>query len=576
MTSPEEDAGRSDPAAQLRRLSRRWRGTVGTVFLMVAAAVWFIFFESVANERRLTLAAVAGRDANLARAVEHYAVRVLRTAQAVQGLLGGMVAEGRSEQELLQTLAGRLRANDVLRELGLCLSDGRVLPKPGPGALLTASTCEQLTMATSPGPVVSVLPPIGQAGALQLPVTLEVRDRQDRLLGISVSLVGAEAILGMMKSVNVEAETAVVLVGADGAPRAAWRSRTGHVLDAEGFYPLAALVRPTKGAASIDGRAYLASSQPIAELRLRAVVASATDDALATYRDRRARLLLLCLLMTAGLAGAFALLSRMHAEGVERTDALSRARADLQALNAGLDRQVQERTAQLEQAYRDIETFSYAVAHDVRAPLAGISGFADALQPLVETAGGDKQRHYLRRIKANASHMDELTLGLLELGRLSRAPLARGPVDLTALAHEVVAGLREGGAAREVDVQIEPGLSAHGDRALLRQVLQNLLGNAWKFSSRQPHARIAFGRVRAGEAQAVFCVTDNGEGFDDAMAARLFQPFSRLHKGSDFPGTGLGLAAVRRIVVLHGGDVWCSATPGAGASFFFSLPHERA
>ena len=578
MTSPEEEAGRADPAAQLRRLSRRWRRTVGTVFLVVAAVVWLIFFESVAHERRLTLGAVAGRDANLARAVEHYAVRVLRTAQAVQGLLGSMVAEGRSEQELLQMVAGRLRANDVLGELGLCLADGRVLPRPGPGALLTASVCEQVTMATSPGPVVSVLPPIGQAGALQLPVTLPIRDAQGRVLGVSVSLVGAEALLGMMKSVNVEAETAVVLVGADGAARAAWRSRTGHVLDAEGFYPLAELIRPSSGTASIDGRAYLPSSQPIAELRLRVVVASATDDALATYRDRRARMLLLCTLMTAGLAGAYGLLARMHAEGVERTDALGRARADLQALNAGLDRQVQERTAQLEQANRDLETFSYAVAHDVRAPLAGISGFADALQPLVDTAGSDKQQHYLRRIKANASHMDELTLGLLELGRLSRAPLARGPVDLTALAHEVVAGLRESGGGREVDVRIEPGLSAHGDRALLRQVLQNLLGNAWKFSSRQPHARIAFGREHAGarEVQAVFSVNDNGEGFDNAMAARLFQPFSRLHKGSEFPGTGLGLAAVRRIVVLHGGEVWCSATPGAGARFFFSLPLERA
>jgi signal transduction histidine kinase len=307
-------------------------------------------------------------------------------------------------------------------------------------------------------------------------------------------------------------------------------------------------------------------------------VASASDDALANYRARRARMVLLCTLMTAGLAGAYALLARMHAEGVARTEALSRARADLQALNTGLDKQVQERTAQLEQAYRDLETFSYAVAHDVRAPLAGISGFADALQPLVDGAGNDKQQHYLRRIKANAAHMDELTLGLLELGRLSRAPLARGPVDLTALAHEVVAGLRESDAARQVEVDIEPGLSAHGDRALLRQVLENLLGNAWKFSSRRPQARIAFGREREGaaEAQAVFSVNDNGEGFDNVMASRLFQPFSRLHRSGEFPGSGLGLATVRRIVVLHGGEVWCRARPGAGATFFFSLPVQGA
>lgn len=575
MNSPDE-AGKSDPAAQLHRLARRWRRTVGAVFLVVAAAVWLIFFESMAHERRLTLSAVADRDANLAQAVEHYAVRVLRTAQAVQGLLGGMLAQGRSDEELLQMMADRLRANDVLGELGLCLRDGRLLPPPERGALLTPQLCEQATLATPPTPLVSVLPPIGPAGALRLPVTLQMRDAQGRLLGVSVSLVSVEAILGLMTSAHVEAATAVALVGADGEARAAWRSRTGHVLDAAGFAALAPLVRPPGGTASIDGRAYLASSQPIPELRLRAVVASARDDALAAYRDRRARMLLLCTLMTVGLAGAYTLLARMHAEGLERTDALGRARAELQALNAGLDLQVQERTAQLEQANRDLETFSFAVAHDVRAPLAGIAGFADALQPLVDAAGTDKQQHYLRRIKANAGHMDELTLGLLELGRLSRAPLARRPVDLTALAHEVVAGLREGRAGRQVDVHIEPGLWAHGDHALLRQVLENLLGNAWKFSSRRPDARIAFGRAHAGEpqAQSVFSVDDNGEGFDNALASRLFQPFTRLHSGSEFPGTGLGLAAVRRIVVLHGGEVWCSATPGAGARFFFSLPGD--
>jgi signal transduction histidine kinase len=576
MIPSEKEAGNADPAAQLRRLSRRWRRTVGAVFLVVAAAVWLIFFESMAHERRLTLAAVADRDANLARAVEHYAVRVLRTAQAVQNLLGGMVAQGRSDEELLQMLSDRMRANDVFGELGLCLQDGRLLPRPESAALLTAQLCERAVIATPPGPVVSVLTPIGPAGALRLPLALQIRDADARLLGVSISLVAVETILGIMPSVHLKDDTVVVLAGADGQARAAWRSRTGHAPDAVSFDALAPLIRSPSGVASIEGREYLASSQPVPALRLRVVVASARDDALATYRDRRARMFLLCTLMTAGLAGAYWLLARMHAEGVERTDALGRARADLQALNAGLDRQVQERTAQLEQANRDLETFSYAVAHDVRAPLAGVSGFADALQPLVDAAGSDKQQHYLRRIKANAAHMDELTLGLLELGRLSRAPLVQVPVDLTALAHEVVTGLRESGAGREVEVHIEPGLSAHGDRALLRQVLENLLGNAWKFSSRRPNARIAFGRERAGgpEVQAVFCVKDNGEGFDNALASRLFQPFSRLHKGSEFPGTGLGLATVRRIVVLHGGEVWCSARPGAGACFFFSLPAQ--
>ncbi|KQT13561.1 sensor histidine kinase [Ramlibacter sp. Leaf400] len=562
--------------AQLRKLAQRWRNIVRAVFLVMAAVVWLTFIEETVHGHRLTLEAVADRDANLATAVEHYSVRVLRTARAVHGLLEGMVVQRRSEQELVHMMADRARANDSIEELGLCLADGRVLPPPAAGSLLDEGSCAQVLPLTRTGAEISVLPPAGEGGARRLPVTLQLRDPAGQFLGVAVALVRVETLLGVMQSAQLHDDTAVLLLGADGLARAAWRSRTGHVTDATGLKLLSGLIAARGDTASIEGRDYLVTSHPVPSMQLHIVVASAAGDALADYRDRRLRMLLLCALMTAGLGGAYWLLAHMHAEGVERANALNNARAELQALNISLDQQVQERTSQLQQAYRDLETFSYAVAHDVRAPLAGISGFAEALQPFVEDAGTDKHQHYLKRIKANAAHMDELTRGLLELGRLSRAPLQQRPVDLTALAHDVVARLRETGADRDVDVRIEPGLSAQGDGALLRQVLENLLGNAWKFSSRRPLARIAFGREQDSGAQAVFSVEDNGEGFDNDRAANLFQPFSRLHKSSEFPGTGVGLAAVRRIVALHGGDVWCQAQPGAGARFFFSLPASRA
>jgi signal transduction histidine kinase len=306
---------------------------------------------------------------------------------------------------------------------------------------------------------------------------------------------------------------------------------------------------------------------------LRIHVASASEDALAAYETRRVQLLVLCLFLTLCLAGVYRILSRMHARSLARARALTRARAQLQALNESLDQQVQERTAQLERAYHDLETFSYAVAHDVRAPLAAIAGFADALEPAIAGSGNGKHLHYLQRIRANAAHMEELTRHLLELGRLTQAPLERDAVDLSALAHEVLARLRETDPQRQVDARVDAGLRTSGDHALLRQVLENLLGNAWKFSSRRARARIAFTRATATSgAENVFVVSDDGEGFDSEQATGLFRPFRRMHDSREFPGSGVGLAAVQRIVALHGGRVWCESRRGAGARFFFSLP----
>jgi signal transduction histidine kinase len=167
--------------------------------------------------------------------------------------------------------------------------------------------------------------------------------------------------------------------------------------------------------------------------------------------------------------------------------------------------------------------------------------------------------------------MHELMNALLGLSRLTRAPLRRQRVDLSALALGVAAGLREAEPARSVALSVQPGLVASGDPALLRSVLDNLLGNAWKYTLRTAEPRIEFGaEERAGEM--VFRVCDNGAGFDMAYAERLFAPFQRLHEDADFPGLGVGLPTVQRIVQRHGGRVWAEATPGLGAAFYFTLP----
>jgi PAS domain S-box-containing protein len=246
-------------------------------------------------------------------------------------------------------------------------------------------------------------------------------------------------------------------------------------------------------------------------------------------------------------------------------------------LNAELERHVAERTAQLAAANVELEAFSYSVSHDLRAPLRSIDGFSQALLedcgPALDATG----KGYLRRVRGAAQHMAQLIDDLLGLARVTRAEMSFAPVDLSALAAEVVGELREGEPGRAVEVSISPGLRANGDARLCRVLLFNLLGNAWKFSADRRPARIELGDAEHGENGMVACyVRDNGAGFDMAYADKLFAPFQRLHSREEYPGTGIGLATVQRIVGRHGGRVWAEGEVGRGATFGFTLPAAGA
>ncbi|HXG14674.1 MAG TPA: PAS domain S-box protein [Calidithermus sp.] len=243
-----------------------------------------------------------------------------------------------------------------------------------------------------------------------------------------------------------------------------------------------------------------------------------------------------------------------------------RAEARIRALNEDLAR----RYAELEAANRELEAFSYSVSHDLRAPLRAIDGFSQALLEDCEPVLDERGRDHLRRIRAATRRMGELIDDLLALARVTRQEMRRERVDLSAVARSVVAQLRRAEPTRRVEVVIAEGLAAEGDPHLLRLVLENLLGNAWKFTAREPEARIEFGALDEGGRPAFF-VRDNGVGFDMAYAHKLFGPFQRLHPTSEFPGTGIGLATVQRVVARHGGRVWAVGEEGKGATFFFTL-----
>jgi PAS domain S-box-containing protein len=246
------------------------------------------------------------------------------------------------------------------------------------------------------------------------------------------------------------------------------------------------------------------------------------------------------------------------------------AEAKIRRFSAELEQSVKERTHDLQVTNSELESFAYSVSHDLRAPLRAIEGFSSLLETEYAATLDDRARNYFKRIRGGATRMGVLIDDLLNLSRLSRQEMRRGPVDLSALAREVAEELKRTEPTRRVEWVIAPQATATGDLGLLRVVMQNLIGNAWKYSSRREVSRIEFGICEHGGSPAFF-VRDNGEGFDMAYADKLFGAFQRLHSPAEFPGTGIGLATVKRIIHRHGGEVAAQARINEGATFYFTL-----
>ena len=238
---------------------------------------------------------------------------------------------------------------------------------------------------------------------------------------------------------------------------------------------------------------------------------------------------------------------------------------------AELEQRVAERTAELAAVNKELEAFAYSVSHDLRAPLRSMDGFSQALLEDYGDVLDETGRDYLRRVRNASQRMGQLIDDLLTLSRVTRREMHFTRVDLTALARSVARELREMEPERKVEVVIQDGLLARGDPRLMTIVLENLLNNAWKFTGKREEARIEFGSTLVDGGEAYY-VRDNGAGFDMAYADKLFGAFQRLHRATEFPGTGVGLATVQRIIHRHGGRVWAEGAVGQGATFYFTLP----
>ncbi|MDB5744327.1 MAG: multi-sensor signal transduction histidine kinase [Polaromonas sp.] len=253
------------------------------------------------------------------------------------------------------------------------------------------------------------------------------------------------------------------------------------------------------------------------------------------------------------------------------------AEAQISALNKDLEDKVRQRTAQLEAANKELEAFSYSVAHDLRSPLSTIDGFSHLLEKLISSEKAERARHYMHRIRAGVKQMGELTDGLLALAHISRTHLKADRVNLSTMAERILTACQERDAGRVVKIDIENDLMAVGDPALLRQVMENMLENAWKFTAKAAAPAIRVGRLPDGDGNelSTYFIQDNGAGFDMAYVDKLFGTFQRLHSPEEFAGSGIGLATTQRIIARHGGRIWAEGAVGQGATFLFTLPSAR-
>jgi signal transduction histidine kinase len=244
------------------------------------------------------------------------------------------------------------------------------------------------------------------------------------------------------------------------------------------------------------------------------------------------------------------------------------------ALYESLERRVQQRTTELQEANKELEAFAYSVSHDLRAPLRAVQGYSDLLAEKVELEG--EPLTFLQNIRHSAQRMNTLIEDMLTLSKVTRANISPRPVHIGAMARDILNTLQSLAPDRQVRTHVDTSLMARGDPGLLRLALENLLSNAWKFTGKVDDAQIDFGMEVDDTGRTVFRVRDNGAGFDMAYVNQLFEPFRRLHRESDFPGTGVGLAIVQRVLRKHGGDIWVTAARGQGASFYFVLPEIGA
>ena len=563
------------------RLAIRNQTAVVLIVALVAAAVGTLLLQLWIGQREeidFTLRQTEERSRQLARAMNGRLQFLVRTADFV--LLEGRRTQASDPARFPELVRALSKSFPESAELQMTVANaaGDVVYsyRPLAGPVNFADRDYFRTLRTSPDRLIITGPLVGRV--IRNWIVLFVRPvlRDGRFEGVITLSMSPKYLSQVLAEVELPGESNVSIFDLDG--RYVARNRDleqvlgKHVAPGRPFVGSDPPARGTFTAMPTIGRGErIFSWERIPGTRLVVVVGLEAATELGPierrYRERWIALLtLLAALLVSG--GGIAYLARRLQR---QRAALSESEARYRNLAENLERRVEERTRELEVALKEMDAFSYSVSHDLRAPLRAIGAFAHMVREREAPALSDEGRRRLATVEANAVRMGQLVDDLLSLARLSRAPLAREALDVGALAAAVAAELRPQFPAARIEVGSLP--PAHADPTLLRQILLNLVGNALKYSAKRPDARV---EVLWDDQQGAYAIRDNGAGFDMQYAGKLFGAFERLHPESEFPGTGIGLAIVKRAVERHGGRVWAEAAPGAGATFYFALGESGA
>ena len=583
LASPALSAEAPEPATNAHPSLRRLRVAIWLAFTLLAALIVGVAISLIRFDREQALQRAESELLSLTRALEEHVARSFgETEGAVAEVAGILAARASVEafddnelQRLLRQRAIHLPEADYLfveREDGSLAADSsdpsptEKSTEPTPKHAIPHLLKEEIEIGSPTRSPVT--------GHWITPLTRQVFDPAGKYLGTAGAAMSHSYFEGVYRDLQLAPRDTILILH---ATRAITLIRHPQVEELIGSSvadsPAIGAEHDQRsmvvtGSTDNDPAERITAYRRLADRPLIVGTSRPMEDALANFYEHRRRIAAgTSLLLT--LVGALALL--LHRDASRRDE----ERLALAELNATLEERVRLRTEELEQSNRELLSFSYSVSHDLRAPLRAINGFSHALAEDYGERLDDTGRNYLERLRKASLRMGELIDELQKLAGVSRHTLRIEHTDVTAIAREILDDLSTTAPERVVHTHVDSDLNADADPTLIRTALENLLGNAWKFS-RDSHPTLIQVGGRAHGAEKLFYVTDNGIGFDMAHAGKLFEPFQQLHKRDGFEGSGIGLASVRRIVERHGGSVWAESSPGSGTTVFFTLPRSPA
>jgi signal transduction histidine kinase len=581
--APASSAAAPESATDASRSLRRFRMAIWMGFTLLASLIVGVAISLIRFDRDQALHRAESELLSLTRVLEEHVARSFGETEGAVAEVAGILSARASidafgEHELQGLLRQRAAHLPEIEYLFVEREDGSLAADSSDPAAAEKSIAQHPRRAIPHllKDDIEIGSPIRSpvSGLWITPLTRQVFDPSGKYLGTAGAAMSHSYFEGVYRDLQLAARDTILILHATRAITLI------HHPQADGLIGLSVASSPAigadkehrnmvvTGASESDPAERITAYRRLADRPLIVGTSRPVEDALADFYEHRRRIAAGATLMLT-LVGALALL--LHRDATRRDE----ERLALAELNATLEDRVRLRTEELEQSNRELLSFSYSVSHDLRAPLRAINGFSHALAEdygeLLDATG----RNYLERLRKASLRMGELIDELQKLAGVSRHTLRIEVTDVSVIAREILDDLAATSPERSVQSHVDSGLNADADPTLIRNALENLLGNAWKFSRDSHPAIIQVGGRPHGD-EKLFFVTDNGVGFDMAHAGKLFQPFQQLHKRNGFEGSGIGLASVRRIIERHGGSVWAESSPGAGTTVFFTLPRSPA